>query len=121
MESPSRVLVDYSDIINDDDTMHISQQEIEDNMKHYLVKSGKAHVKVDNQLLEIEMDEAAPGLWRQNAMTLYETLTPYLIVAREFGNNEKRLFYLVKCKNYVPIWAQVSLTTGDNIYNIRNS
>lgn len=109
-------LVDYSDLI--EDSQIPDQETIESNMSYYLVKSGKTFIKDDNQLWEVDVDETTLGLFRQNAMTYYEELTPYLILARNVENHEQ-LFYLVKCKNHPRQWVQVDLNTGDNIYNIR--
>ena len=110
-------LVDYSDLVSEDDIP--SQDDIESNMSYYLVKSGKINVKdpSTNSLYEVDVDSECVGLFRQNAMTFYEELTPYLILARNIENNEQ-LFYLVKCKDYFKQWVQVDLNVGDNIYNI---
>lgn len=106
-------LVDYSDL----DHISVTSECVEENMSYYLVKSGKAHIKEDNQLWEVDVDSENVGLYRQNAMTFYEELTPYLLLARNVDSYD-HLFYLVKCKDHPRQWAQVDLDTGDNIYNI---
>ena len=70
--------------------------------------------------LEYRVDTAgvaAGGLYRQNAMTYYEGVTEWAIVARNVTDN-RDLFYLVKCKhpneNYWT-WVQVSTDLGENI------
>jgi hypothetical protein len=110
--------VDYSDIV--DDSQIPDQETIEANMSYYLVRSGKVHVKENNQLWEVDVDSASTGLYRQNAMTYYEELTPYLILARNVENHDQ-LFYLVKCLSHPRQWVQVDLDTGDNIYNIQKN
>jgi len=74
-------------------------------------------VKSENHLWEIDLDSPHTGLWRQNAMTMYEPLSYYLILAKDFRDG-KNLFYLVKLKNHPNDWVQVSLEKGDNIYNV---
>lgn len=86
---------------------------------NYLVKCGKVFVKDQNQLWEIDVD-STPGLYRQNAMTYYEPLTNYLVLARSVTDHS-RLFYLVKCKDHPNQWVQVDVVTGENIYNIRDN
>ena len=70
--------------------------------------------------LEYRVDTAgvaAGGLYRQNAMTYYQSVTEWAIVARNLTDN-RDLFYLVKCKhpneNYWT-WVQVSTDLGENI------
>ena len=77
-------------------------------------------VKSENHLWEIDLDTPDTGLWRQNAMTTYEPLTPYLILARDF-TNQNRLYFLVKVKNHHSGWVNISLDEGDNIYNVRQN
>jgi len=71
-------------------------------------------VDIGNYLWEIDVDSKDTGLIRQNAMTLYETMTPYLILARDFSTNN-RLFFSVKVKNYPGDWIKIDLKQGDNI------
>lgn len=57
------------------------------------------------------------GLWRQNAMTTYEFVKPYMIVAKNLGNvfevSNKPIFFLVFCKDHG--WVQVPLEIGYKI------
>ena len=112
-----RIPVDYSDIV--EDSQIPDQDTIEANMSYYLVRSGKVFVKDRNQLWEIDVD-STPGLYRQNAMTYYEPLTNYLVLARSV-TDQSRLFYLVKCKDHPNQWVQVDVVTGENIYNVRDN
>lgn len=108
-------LVDYSDL----DHISVTSECVEENMSYYLAKSGQQFVKYENQLWEIDLDSDCLGLYRQNAMTWYNEMTPYLIQAVSLSKNNV-LFYLVKCKDYPTGWIQVDKETGDNIYNIRS-
>ena len=107
-------LVDYSDIV---DLPIPADIDIEANMGYYLVKSGRTHIKDHNKMWELDVDSQTTGLYRQNAMTYYEDLTPYLVLARNVENHH-HLFYLAKCKNHPTGWVQIDLDTGENIYNI---
>ena len=79
--------------------------------------SGKVFINVDNKLLEVDDENESQHLFRQNAMTYYEYIYNWLIVVRDFNNDDK-LFYLVKCKNYFDNWLQVNLNVGDTILDI---
>ena len=62
-----------------------------------------------------------PGLWRQNAMTWYQFVFPYVLLAREVSNNPnfedgKELFFLIYTRE--EDWLWVDLETGKNIVNI---
>ena len=78
----------------------------------------KNFVKADNHLWEIDVDSDDTGLFRQNAMTFYQAMTPYLVLARDF-NTQERLFFLVKVKNHPQNWLKIDLDRGDNLYNIK--
>jgi hypothetical protein len=116
--SNSHSLVDYSDLAFE--SPPVSPRTIEANMSYNLAKTGNNMVKSENHLWEIDLDSPDTGLWRQNAMTTYEPLTPYLILARDF-TNQNRLYFLVKVKNHRNGWVSISLDEGDNIYNVRQN
>jgi len=111
-----RNLVDYSDIAFE--SPPVSPRTVEANMSYNLVKTGKNFVKADNHLWEIDVDSDDTGLFRQNAMTFYQSMTPYLVLARDF-NTQERLFFLVKVKNHPQNWLKIDLDRGDNLYNIK--
>ena len=67
-----------------------------------------------------------PGLWRQNAMTVYQFVFPYVILATEITVQPNvgitygtKLFYLIFTRE--SNWLQVDLNTGDNLVNIYKS
>lgn len=111
-----RNLVDYSDIAFE--SPPVSPRTVEANMSYNLVKTGKNFVKAYNHLWEIDVDSDDTGLFRQNAMTFYQSMTPYLVLARDF-NTQERLFFLVKVKNHPQNWLKIDLDRGDNLYNIK--
>ena len=110
-----RNLVDYSDIAFE--SPPVSPRTVEANMSYNLVKTGNNFVKAENHLWEIDVDAKETGLYRQNAMTYYQPLTPYLVLAKSLDNNNP-IFYLAKVKNHLHIWVQIDVEQGDNIYNI---
>ena len=113
-----RTQVDYTDLVFE--SPPVSPRTIESNMSYNLYMTGNNMVKSENHLWEIDLDTPDTGLWRQNAMTTYEPLTPYLILARDF-TNQNRLYFLVKVKNHHSGWVNISLDEGDNIYNVRQN
>ena len=52
-------------------------------------------------------------LHRVNAMTFYEQVTPFILLAKTFEENPDELFYLILTKE--DDWVQVDLKTGENI------
>ena len=61
------------------------------------------------------------GLYRQNAMTVYEGVMDGVILAREVPAdinvmNSQKLFYLLFTREVG--WLQVDITTGENVINI---
>lgn len=78
--------------------------------------------KYDNKQYKVDTLNQ-PRLWRNNAMTLYQFVFPYIICAREiFSNNINpglSLFYLIyTCEEG---WLQVDVNTGANVVNIFNN
>jgi hypothetical protein len=63
----------------------------------------------EGHMYHVETDPEVYMLHRQNAMTYYESIYNWLIVARDF-DTEKILFYLVKATdaNGRMVWLQVS-------------
>ena len=62
-----------------------------------------------------------PGLYRQNAMTLYQEIYTFCILASEISTDPNiiagnPLFYLLFTKE--DWWVKVDITTGENIINI---
>jgi len=109
----SRTLVDYGDLAFE--SPPVSPRTVDANMSYNL-----AMVKSENHLWEIDLDSPDTGLWRQNAMTTYEPMTPYLVLARDFTTQEK-LYFLVKVKEHPNGWVKVSVNEGNNIYNINQN
>ena len=67
-----------------------------------------------------------PGLWRQNAMTAYQFVFPYIILATEITvqpnvgiTNGPKLFYLIFTRENH--WLPVDVNTGENLVNIFKS
>jgi len=61
------------------------------------------------------------GLYRQNAMTVYEGVMDGVILAREVPTdinvmNSQKLFYLIFTREVG--WLQVDITTGENLINV---
>jgi hypothetical protein len=81
--------------------------------------------KYNNKNYTVDQDNQ-PGLWRQNAMTLYQFIFPHILLARELGistfpncDDCKELFYLIYTRE--EDWLRVDLSTGKNIVNILNN
>ena len=79
--------------------------------------------KYNNQLYTFD-DIANNGLYRQNAMTIYEEVFRGIILAREVPAdpnimNTQKLFYLVSTEERG--WLQVDITIGENLLNILNN
>ena len=62
----------------------------------------------DGRTLVVDYENKRPGLFRQNAMTEYEGIYPWLICAHKFASppSDEILFYLVKCVS--DGWIEVS-------------
>jgi len=98
-------------------TVESSQPNHLTNARMYIVNNDTVYIKEENQLWEIDKESVTVGLFRQNAMTFYQEVSPYLILAQAFDTGNP-LFYLVKVKNHPRFWVQVDIDTGDNVYNI---
>ena len=83
----------------------------------YIVNNDTVYIKDDNQLWEVDIESDSVGLYRQNAMTFYQEISAYLVMAQSV-NTWKPLFYLVKVKNHPRSWVQVDIDTGANVHNI---
>ncbi len=83
----------------------------------HIVNNDTVYIKDDNQLWEIDIESDSVGLFRQNAMTFYQEISAYLVMAQSFDTGNP-LFYLVKVKNHPRFWVQVDIDTGDNVHNI---
>lgn len=64
-----------------------------------------------------------PGIWRNNAMTLYQFVFPHIISAQQLYlptmNSGPILFYLIYTRE--EDWLQVDVNTGLNVVNIFNN
>jgi hypothetical protein len=77
--------------------------------------------KFENQEYRVDVGGVSPGgLYRQNAMTAYQGVTPWAIVATLLDGitPPTELFYLIKCKksteNFYQ-WVQVDIALGKNL------
>ena len=97
--------MDYSDISNEP----VSPSTVESNMAYNLHKTGRHVFEHHGHTYRVETDPELHMLHRQNAMTYYEGIYHWLVVAKEFGT-EKILFYLVKAvdNNGHMVWLQVT-------------
>lgn len=72
---------------------------------------------LDNTNYVVDVDAKEVGLWRQNAMTTYEFVRPYMIAAREFSSDMSApkpiQFYHVACKDFG--WVRIPTELGDKI------
>ena len=83
----------------------------------------------ENQLYTVDIGNQSPGgLYRQNAMTIYQGVNDWAIVALDGMipptdivngmNPSTELFYLIKCKKSTENfyrWVQVDTTLGRNL------
>ena len=72
----------------------------------------------DSTHYSINLDpDSRSGLWRQNAMTSYDFIRPYMIVAKSLGFDtqvsQTPLFFLVYCHDHG--WVQVPTDVGYTI------
>ena len=97
--------MDYSDISNEP----VSPSTVESNMAYNLHMTGRNVFEHEGRTYHVETDPNLHMLHRQNAMTYYQGIYSWLIVAKEFGT-ENILFYLVKAtdNNGHMVWLQVS-------------
>lgn len=93
-----------------DDALPPSPRTIEANMAYNLHKTGRNKFEVDGVVYEVETDPEEYFIHRMNAMTIYEPIYSWLIVAKEF-TTEDVLFYLVKTRNENGHLSWVQLTS----------
>ena len=67
----------------------------------------------DGQTFTVDTNVMETPLHRVNAMTFYEQVTPFILLAKTFEENPDELFYLILTKE--DDWVQVDLKTGENI------
>jgi len=67
----------------------------------------------DGLTFTVDTNVTEPPLYRVNAMTLYEKVTPFILIAKTYEENSKELFYLILTKE--DDWVQVNLKTGAEI------
>jgi len=77
------------------------------NMNDVIFESNKIIYVVD-------LNPEKAGLYRQNAMTVYQHITPFMIEAKCVESN-KIFFYLVYCKNHG--WVKVDEDIANYIIN----
>lgn len=68
----------------------------------------------DKTIYVVDLNPVNPGLYRQNAMTIYQHITPFMIEASCVESNAK-LFYLVYCRHHG--WVRVSEDIANYIMN----
>lgn len=68
----------------------------------------------DKTIYVVDLNPVNPGLYRQNAMTIYQHITPFMIEASCVESNTK-LFYLVYCRHHG--WVRVSEDIANYIMN----
>ena len=61
---------------------------------------------------DIDFEDKPIGLIRQNAMTFYKTIHPFLIEAI-FLENMEVLYYLIRCKGNK--WIQITIDSKETI------
>lgn len=76
-----------------------------------------------NKVYTVDEDNQ-PGIWRLNAMTWYQALFPFILIAREVRNiqdveNGRELFFMIFTREEK--WVSVDLNTGRNVINIINN
>ena len=99
--------MDYSDIAM---TSEIPAPEtIEANMAYNLHKTGRHKFEIDGVEYEVDTEPGASALYRMNAMTVYEDVYSWLMVAKDMSSYDI-LFYLVKIKpgTEYPYWMQIT-------------
>lgn len=78
---------------------------------------------LDNTHYKVDLTAKTAGLWRQNAMTTYDFVRPYMIAARELGfpcTSNPVMFYHVSCEGMG--WVQISTGLGEEIMkSVENS
>lgn len=83
-------------------------------MAPYNFKVDDVIFETDKQIYVVDLDPVNPGLYRQNAMTIYQHITPFLIEASCVESNTK-LFYLVYCRHNG--WVRVDEDIAKYIIN----
>jgi hypothetical protein len=73
----------------------VSPSTVESNMTHNLYMTGRDTFNYQGNFYNVETDPDYSILHRQNAMTYYENIYSWLMVAKGFGTDEV-LFYMVK-------------------------
>ena len=75
---------------------------------------------LDTTHYKVDLTAENAGLCRQNAMTTYDFVRPYMIAAREveipYKNNKPVLFYHVACEGGG--WIQISTELGNEIISL---
>jgi len=72
------------------------------------------------QTFTVDTAVGSKPLHRANAMTFYEEITPFILLAKTFEENPKELFYLILTQE--EDWVQVDLNIGEKITcEIKNS
>jgi hypothetical protein len=79
---------------------------------------------LDTTHYKVDLTAEDAGLWRQNAMTTYDFVRPYMIAAREVEipykeisyKNKPVLFYHVACEGRG--WIQISTELGNEILSL---
>ena len=82
---------------------------IEANMAYNLHKTGRHKFAIDGVEHEVDTESVASALYRMNAMTIYEDVYSWLMVAKNMSSYDI-LFYLVKIKpgTGYPRWMKIT-------------
>ena len=104
-------IVDYSDIISP----VCDNRTVESNVAYNLHMTGRNVFDYEGFTYQIETDPDVTLLHRHNAMTNYNYIYNWLILATSFGS-DKKLFYLVKVKNNPAGWARVSCSPPARVF-----
>ena len=91
----SKSPMDYSDISSNEP---ISSSDVETNMSYNLHMTGRNVFEHNGCTYHVETDPEMYMIHRSNAMTYYEGIYNWLIVAKNF-DTDNILFYLVKSTN----------------------
>lgn len=86
---------------------------VQQNAIHNFYAKQFVQFENDGQTFTVDTNVMELPLYRVNAMTFYEQVTPFILLAKTFEENPKDIFYLVLTKE--DGWVQVDLETGGKI------
>ena len=86
-------------------------------MAPYNFSASDIIFELDKKIYIVDTKPTNNGLYRQNAMTSYQVVKPYLIEARSI-DTDNIMFYLVWCKHHG--WVQVDENTGKYVLHFKS-